>query len=188
MEQPELFRYTLDLLEQLDITYFVVGSLASMAYGEPRSTLDIDIVIDPTEAQLKSLLEGYPDNDFYVSHEAARTALKQRSQFNVIRPDSGNKIDFMIARGDAWSKEQIAGRRRLKLLPDREGFAARVEDVILGKLAYFKEGGSEKHLRDIGGILKMSAGRIDQSYIDRWIHDLDLRNEWLAVLERIKEE
>jgi hypothetical protein len=186
MEQPELFHYTLDLLERLGITYFVVGSFASMAYGEPRSTLDIDIVIDPTEAQLKSLLDGFPNNDFYVSHEAAREALKQRSQFNVIRPDSGNKIDFMIARGDAWSKEQIAGRRRLKLLPDREGFAARVEDVVLGKLIYFKEGGSEKHLRDIGGILKMSASRIDHSYIERWVHALDVQNEWLAVLERMK--
>jgi hypothetical protein len=125
MEQPELFRYTLDLLERLQITYFVVGSFASMAYGEPRSTLDIDIVIQPTEAQLDSLLDAYPDSDFYVSREAAREALKRRGQFNVIRPDSGNKIDFMIARGDTWSTEQIAGRRRMKLLPDREGFAAR---------------------------------------------------------------
>jgi hypothetical protein len=79
MEQPELFRYTIDLLERLGITYFVVGSLASMAYGEPRSTLDIDIVIDPTSPQLDALLNGYPDNDFYLSKDAARAAHRLRT-------------------------------------------------------------------------------------------------------------
>src|SRR4051812_312195 len=98
MEQPELFRYTIEALERLGVTYMVVGSLASSTYGEPRSTLDIDIVIDPTAAQLEALCDQFPDDDFYVSREAARAALRDRAQFNVLRSDTGNKIDFMIAR------------------------------------------------------------------------------------------
>ncbi|HEY7117401.1 MAG TPA: hypothetical protein VH475_12490 [Tepidisphaeraceae bacterium] len=185
MEQPELFRYTIELLERLGVTYFVVGSFASMAYGEPRSTLDIDIVIDPTPEQVEQICDAFPDPDFYVSREAARAAASIHGQFNVIRPDSGNKIDFMIARGDAWSAEQITGRRRLNLLPDRQGFAARPEDVIIGKLIYFKEGGSEKHLRDIASILKMNGATLDHSYIQRWVSELDLVAEWQAVLTRV---
>jgi hypothetical protein len=185
MEQPELFRYTIDVLERLGITYFVVGSFASMAYGEPRNTLDIDVVIEPTADQIDLLCDAFPDPDFYVSREAARAALAARSQFNVIRPDTGNKVDFMIARGDAYAAEQIAGRRRLKLMPDREGFAARAEDVILGKLLYYKEGGSEKHLRDIGGILRLSGARIDRTYIEKWAGELEVDEEWRAVLGRV---
>jgi hypothetical protein len=186
MEQRELFRYTIDVLERLGVTYFVVGSLASSAYGEPRSTLDIDIVIAPSSAQLEAICDQFPHDDFYVSRDAARAALRDRTQFNVIRPDTGNKIDFMIAKDDAWSREQIAGRRRLRVLADQEGFAARPEDVVLGKLLYFREGGSEKHLRDIASMLKMNRARIDQTYLDRWIAELGVAEEWQAVLERLR--
>jgi hypothetical protein len=185
MEQHELFRFTIDVLEHLEIEYMVVGSFASMAYGEPRSTLDIDIVIDVTEEQLERLCDAFPENDFYVSRDAARAALRQRSQFNVIRPDTGNKIDFMITREDAWSREEMSGRRRLNLLPGREGFAARAEDVIIGKLIYYKEGGSDKHLRDVAGILKTNRSTVDLAYVERWVSELELAEEWRAVLSRL---
>jgi hypothetical protein len=185
MDQSEVFRFTIEALERLGITYFVVGSIASMAYGEPRSTLDIDIVIDVTPAHLELLCDAFPDSEFYLSREAARSGLQHRSQFNVLHPDSGNKIDFMFAKADPWSREQVLGRRRMKLLPDREGFAARAEHVILGKLLYYKEGGSEKHLRDITGMMKMSGGRIDRGYIERWVSELDLEEEWRAVVTRL---
>jgi hypothetical protein len=185
MEQPELLQYAIQSLERLGITYMVVGSLASSVYGEPRSTLDIDIVIAPTAVELEELCEAFPAPDFYVSKEAARDALRRRSQFNVLHPMSGNKIDFMIASGDAWCREQIAGRRRLKLAAGQDYYAARPEDVILGKLLYFKEGGSEKHLRDVAAIMKKNGPRIDRGYLDRWVEQLDLTEEWQAILARL---
>jgi hypothetical protein len=188
MEQAEVFRFTIDALERLGITYFVVGSVASMAYGEPRSTMDIDIVIEPTPAQLDQLCDAFPDSDFYVSKDAARSSMRQRTQFNVIHPDSGNKIDFIFASGDQWSREQISGRRRLRLLPDKEGFAAGPEHIIIGKLLYYKEGGSEKHLRDVAGMMKMSGERVDRAYVERWVAELDLAQEWQAVLTRLATE
>ena len=91
----------------------------------------------------------------------------------------------MIARGDPWSREQIARRRRLKLIGEQEGFAARAEDVIIGKLIYFQEGGSEKHLRDIASMMKMNRSKIDEEYLDRWVEALGLTEEWQAVLRRL---
>ena len=91
----------------------------------------------------------------------------------------------MIASGDPWSREQIAGRRRLNLAPGHDYYAARPEDVILGKLLYFKEGGSEKHLRDVAAIMKKNADRIDREYLDRWVVELDLTEEWHAILTRL---
>src|SRR5258706_250379 len=130
----------------------VVGSCASMAYGEPRMTQDIDIVVDLQPSQLLALCEAFPLPEFYVSKEAAASAIEHQSQFNVIHPDPGNKIDFIVPKDDPWSREQVNRRQRIRMLEQLEGFAARPEDIIIGKMIFYQEGGSEKHLRDIEGI------------------------------------
>jgi hypothetical protein len=185
VDQAELFRYVIQALEDLHLTYMVVGSFASGAYGEARLTQGIDIVIDPTVQHIDRLCAAFPPDEFYVSREAALAALRPGGQFNVIHPGSGNKIDFMIARADAWGREQLARRRRLLLLPDQEGFAARPEDVIIGKMIYYAEGGSEKHLRDVAGILKVTGAEVDRGYVARWADQLGLVPIWEAILRRI---
>ena len=62
------------------------------------------------------------------------------------------------------------------------------EDVIIKKMEYYREGGSEKHLRDITGILKVSAGEIDQGYIVEWAQRLGLEPIWTAIQQRLTEE
>lgn len=185
MEQLDLLRFTLDALERLDIPHMVVGSFASGVYGEPRFTNDIDIVIAPTPEQLDGLCVAFAGDEFYVSPEVARDALRRRGQFNVIHSDTSNKIDFMIARSDAWGEQQVARRARVRILPDRDGFAARPEDLIISKLLYYQEGGSEKHLRDITGMLKMSPAKIDREYVERWAATLKVSEEWHAVVDRL---
>jgi hypothetical protein len=164
----------------------IVGSFASSAHGEPRMTQDIDIVIEPTPAQLDQLCAAFPADDYYVSRDAARAALARRDQFNVIHPDSGNKIDFMIARADAWGREQVARRAMMPILPNRDAYVAKAEDVIIAKLLYYQEGGSEKHLRDITGVLKTSGAAVDRAYVDRWARELGVLDEWNAVLSRLQ--
>jgi hypothetical protein len=164
----------------------LVGSLASSAYGDPRMTRDIDFVIDMTAAQVRTLCAAFPSDQFYVSPEAALQALSlPAGQFNVIHPESGNKIDFMIARRDAWGKEQVSRRQRVQILPEISGYAARPEDVVLGKLLYYQEGGSEKHLRDIASILKVGGDAVDRGYIERWATDLGVPDIWQAILNRV---
>jgi hypothetical protein len=70
-------------------------------------------------------------------------------------------------------------------LPDRVGVVARPEDVILGKLWYYAEGGSEKHLRDIAAILKVSGTAVDQEYITRWAEKLGYADVWQALVHRL---
>ena len=129
MEQPDLLRFAIETLDRLHITYMVVGSIASSAYGEPRSTQDIDIVIDVTPQQIQQLCTAFSPADFYVSVEAALSATRRPgSQFNVLDPSSGTKIDFMIARNDQWGREQVERRQKLELATNLEGYAARPED------------------------------------------------------------
>jgi hypothetical protein len=187
LEQSDLLRRVLEVLDGLKIPYFLVGSLASAAYGEPRLTQDIDLVITLSADQTAALCAAFPSDDFYVSLPAAEQAVRSRGQFNVIHPASGNKVDFMIARVDPWDRSQLARRREVPVFPDRPAYVAAPEDVILGKLLYYAEGGSEKHLRDITGILRVSGELVDRDYVAHWAKQLHVEEIWRAVLERLGE-
>ena len=54
-------------------------------------------------------------------------------------------------------------------------------------MEYYKGGGSEKHLRDIAGILKISGESIDRQYVSKWARRLGLEGIWNAVQKRIGE-
>ena len=182
LEQIELFRLVTDLLARLQIPYVVVGSFASGVYGEPRMTRDIDIVIDPNSRQVEQLVRSFPPEEFYVSHEAALAALSQRGQFNVIHPESGNKIDFIMVPDDEWGRQQLSRRRRFGSPGEPEWYAASPEDVIIAKMIYFREGESEKHLRDIASMLRVSGQTIDRNDVGTWAARLGLAEIWQKVL------
>ena len=185
MNQHELLRFTIDVLESLHVDYLIVGSFASAVYGEPRSTHDIDIVVELNPESVEAICDAFPSPEFYVSREAAREALASRRMFNVIHPRSGNKIDFMIVRDDAWGRSQMSRRIRKPIVADVEAYLAAPEDIILGKLWFYDEGGSEKHLRDIVAMLQVSGGDIDREYIEHWCAELELAEAWRAVLRRL---
>src|SRR5207248_6689423 len=107
-------------------------------------------------------------------------------QFNVLHADTGNKIDFIIPKDDAWSRAQLSRRQRIPLLEGLEGFAARPEDIIIGKMLFYQEGGSEKHLRDIAGMMRISGAEIDSSYIECWAGSMNLTDIWDAILKRLQ--
>jgi hypothetical protein len=181
VEQTDLLRYAVLALERLSIPYAIVGSFASGVWGESRFTQDIDILIEIDHARLLALCAAFPDGEFYVSEVAAREAVTRQGQFNVIHPASGNKIDFMIA-GDSRAKTQIARRKYIALFSDLNGAVAAPEDVILGKLIYYEEGRSDKHLRDIAGILKLRGDSIDREYLSNAADQLGLANMWRSIL------
>jgi hypothetical protein len=188
VEQVDLLRYVVEVLEERGITYMVVGCFASGAYGEPRLTQDIDIVVDLRPDQVEPLCAAFPEEDYYVSREAALNAVVRREQFNIIHPASGNRIDLIIARKDAWGQAQLSRRQRMRVFPDRDVYFARPEDIIISKMAYYREGGSEKHLRDITGIMKVSGEEVDTAYIRQWAEKLGLTEIWQAIVRRLSKK
>ena len=186
MNQADLLRQVLEVLEEMGITYMVVGSIASSSYGEPRMTQDIDVLVSLTPDDAEPLTRAFPSPDYYVSLEAAREAIVHGGQFNVIHPASGNKVDFMMAPRDPWGREQLSRRQRVRILPDTEGYTARPEDIIISKMKYYHQGGSEKHLRDITGIVKISVKDVDFKYITGWAEKLELSKIWEAILRRVE--
>ena len=186
MNQAELLRYMVDTLESLGIEYMVSGSQASIYYGEPRMTQDIDVIADVTPSHLPPLLERFAAPEFYVSEEAARDATATCGQFNIIHSPTGLKIDVVVRKDTPYPQVEFERRRREPILPGRDAYFARPEDVILNKLLYFQRGGSERHLRDIAGMLRVSGAEIDTGYIDDWAQRLGVGDIWQAVRRRVE--
>lgn len=185
MEQHELLLHVVNCYEQLKIPYLITGSIASIAYGEPRFTNDIDIVADIKTEQIDPLKKYFPDKDFYLEKESIKKAIVFRGQFNIIHPASGLKIDVIISRQDSFDKSRFSRSKRLQISENESADFAAPEDVILKKLEYFKQGGSEKHLRDIASMLKISDELIDQNYILFWAEKLAVKDIWENLLNKI---
>lgn len=183
MPEPSLFEPFIVRLERLGIPYFVTGSMAGIVYGEPRLTHDVDIVIALSSRDIRAFVDAFPLEEFYCPPEevlAIEVRRGQRGHCNLIHHDSGFKADIYIA-FDELHRWALAHRRTIPLDGLRVSVAP-IEYVILRKLEYFREGKSEKHVRDIRGMLEVSPAQIDRSFLQEWIVRLGLSAEWDRVV------
>ena len=124
-----------------------------------------------------------PNGEFYCPPEdilAIEARRGQRGHCNLIHHDTGFKADIYIA-FDELHQWALAHRRTVPL----DGLnisVAPVEYVILPKLEYFREGKSEKHVRDIRGMLEVSPDEVDRPFLEQWITRLGLTAEWRRIL------
>lgn len=186
MGTDELLRRIATTLEELDVPYLVTGSMATMLYGEPRFTNDIDVVVRLTPELVSAFCSAFPDDEFYLDEKRVEQAVARRSQFNIIHPRSGLKVDVMIAEDSAFERSRFARARREHPAPEFSASFASPEDAILKKLQFYRDGGSEKHVRDIVAVLEISGDEIDRAYIEQWVDRLDVREVWEAILKRQK--
>jgi hypothetical protein len=188
MELYELLARVVETFERLRIPYLVTGSVASMAYGEPRLTNDIDLVAGIQEEDIPGLLAAFPANAFYLSEQAIREGIQRQGQFNIIHPGSGLKVDVIIRKDTPFDRSRFVRARTLRPVESYEAAFASAEDVIIKKMEYYREGESDKHLRDITGILKVSGNEIDETYIVEWADRLGLRPIWDTIKRRLMEK
>lgn len=157
--------------------------MASVAYGEPRATRDIDVVVDLAPADVSALADYFPAEDFYLDRDAAADAAGGGGQFNVVHPASGFKIDFFVA-GDAVERSQLDRARRLSAVEDLEARFSPPEELIVKKLQYYQAGGSDKHLRDVAAILDISGESIDRDRTRRLATEIGVEEIWSELLAR----
>lgn len=172
----EVLAATIGMLDGAGVPFMITGSLASSYYGEPRSTRDIDIVIDADAEKLDRLVSAIEGAGWYVDSAVAHEALRERSQFNAIA-SGGDKIDFIVRRDRPFSIEEFGRRRRVDLL-GRPGFIVSVEDLIIAKLEWAAETESERQLRDVRSMLDVGRDAIDSAYVAGWVARLGLEDAW----------
>lgn len=168
-------------LNALGVPWMTVGSIASSAYGERRSTLDLDVVAIVQRHSAAQFLREFPEKDFYCPPFdviAAESARKEHGQFNIIHQHSIYKADIYIATGSELERWAFANRRSL-MVGETAVWLAPPEFVIVHKLEFFREGGSEKHLRDIRGML--DATDVDLAFLEKEISKRGLTDAWKQV-------
>ncbi|MEI8340799.1 MAG: hypothetical protein WCH43_04575 [Verrucomicrobiota bacterium] len=183
MLEPELFLLFVRPLNRAGIRYVISGSVASIFYGEPRLTHDVDFIVFLNPRDSQKLCAVFPDTEFYVpplETILAEATRERDGHFNIIHRDTGFKADFYPTGRDelnAWafhSKYQVEfGGEPITL--------ASPEYVIVRKLEYYREGHAEKHLRDIRAILAVSGEQLNRVNLSEWIQRRGLESEWRLV-------
>jgi hypothetical protein len=174
----ELLAEIVRALDAAEVPHMVAGSLASTHHGEPRSTQDIDLVIDPSEATLAAFVAGLDSERFYVGD--ALGALERRDQFNVIDLTTGWKVDLVIRKDRAFSRSEL-DRRQPVVIAGVSTSVATAEDTILAKLEWAKEGGSERQRRDVVAMLTVQRDTLDTDYLYRWADELGVSEDLKAA-------
>jgi hypothetical protein len=164
-----------ETLDRAGIGHMIVGSFASTLYGPPRTTQDIDLVVDIATESLHRFLELVDHNRFYIPEDSAKQAVLDAGQFNVIDLDSTWKLDLMALGDDPFSATQFA-RRQPAVIDGAEVYVASAEDTVLAKLRWHRLGGSDRQLRDVSGVLEVMAGHLDETYLDHWANELGVRD------------
>ena len=162
-ELSAFFSYVVEVLESLDIPYMVVGGFAAIFYGEPRLTIDVDIVVDMKPSHVPSFVAAFPIPDYYVSESAIRDSLQRCYPFNVIQPYTGAKVDLVPFSRDPFTRAAFERRQRIEY--DAFGHTAAFispEDIVVAKLIAFRETSSDKHLQDARGVLVTQWGLLDE--------------------------
>jgi hypothetical protein len=176
-----------DVLESLQVPYFVVGSLASAVYGVTRATMDADLVADLRTGHAEPLAHGL-GNAFYADPDTIRDAILRRSSFNVIHLATAFKVDMFVCRDQPYDREQLRRRtpRPVGREPGRMAYFATVEDTVLSKLVWYRAGGdvSQRQWADVVGMLRVQRGDVDGEYLRAWAQELGLAN----LLERAVRE
>jgi hypothetical protein len=175
LENIDIVREVVAAFEKLKIAYALGGSWASSYYGESRSTRDADLVVEPFPGK-EAELAGSFGPDYYVSLDALKRAVRDRSTCNIINSSAGFKVDIFVCKDRPF--EQSLMRRRVQCaLPaysDRQFAFVSPEDIVLIKLEWYRLGGevSDNQWSDILGVLRTQAGRLDERYLSQWAQEL----------------
>jgi hypothetical protein len=181
MPAPDPLAPFIEPLERLALPYCITGSVAASVYGEPRLTADIDIVLVLRVSDIPALRSAFPEAEYYVPPtETMREAMDRTTggMFNLIHHQSQFKADLYLASRDPLHAWALENRRRIDL-GGSGAWIAPPEYVIVRKLEFLRDGGSDKHLRDIRFILAATA--VDRSFIETEVGHRGLHGQWKKV-------
>jgi len=161
----------INAFNDLGLSYYIGGSIASSAYGIARSTLDVDLILELDTSLIQPLVNKLK-GEYYIDPEMINDAIKKKTSFNIIHLKSMLKIDVFILKDELYSKKAFDRKVKDKLDDDAESiyiYLCSPEDIILHKLEWFKSGGevSERQWLDLG-VIKIQFEKLDKDYLKMW--------------------
>lgn len=180
----------LEALKASKVDYMIGGAIAEWAWGEPRATQDLDVVINLPIKSIGKFSKELEKRDMLVPADIILdTIAEDRADIplNAIHMHSGLKADLYLMReGDAL--RQSAFKRRVLVdygSPIGKVFVHAPEDLIIYKLMYLGLSGQPKHARDIAAILKANKGKLDLKHIEAWVAQLGLGATWEGLKDNV---
>lgn len=183
MSLVELFRRFTHPLNELAIPYMATGAVAAIVYGEPRLTLDLDLVLELAPGKAAGFAAAFPAEEFYVppletiQREAERP---EHGHFNLLHHGSGLRADIYLASNDPLDTWGLAHRRQ-ESMGGEPVWVAPAEYVIVRKLEYFRQGRSTKHVTDIRAMLRIRPDLVDLPTLADFVRRRRLEPEWEQV-------
>jgi len=167
--------------QRLEVEYYVGGSVASGVLGEPRQTLDADLIVAMFARQAAPLVEAL-QGDFYADLSSIVGAIEHQSSFNLIHLATMVKVDVYVSWRSEFARSQFARRIRANLSADGPPlvvYLASAEDTVLAKLDWYRQGGrvSDRQWRDVLGVLKVQTQALDLAYLRDWAARLGLTDD-----------
>jgi len=173
----------LDCLRRLNrsgLSYMVTGSMASNFWGIPRTTHDLDFVIQIPPRSVPDLVREFA-GDYYLDELSIRAAYQPPHQFNAIHLGSDLKVDFWLLKPVPFEREMFNRRMRV-VYHEEPAWCATAEDVLLHKLVWNRISPSDRQLGDVAGIVAVQGDRLDRDYLRKWAVELGLIDEVESAL------
>ncbi|MEZ5344588.1 MAG: DUF6036 family nucleotidyltransferase [Pyrinomonadaceae bacterium] len=161
----------------------LVGSMALVHYANPRSTVDIEIVINIMPEDIDRFIAEF-EQEYYIPEGAAKKAILNKAMFNLLNNRTILKIDCVVLKESEYDLNAFSRRKKVNYAGDFDVWIISKEDLILSKLLWAKKSGSERQLLDVAGIIRNG---FDKVYVDAWAKELELADflaESFELLER----
>lgn len=163
------------VLAELDIRYYITGSVAAIAYGEPRTAGDLNLVLAASMADVDRLTAAVEANGFYVlTLDGVKPG--RMAALRMIHTASISKASLLISGPDDFELGKFFRTRLIGFpgLPDLNFISP--EDLVLSKLLWGQHTEPEKQWRDVLGVVKVQADRLDDSYLSLWAKRLGIKD------------
>lgn len=171
-EQLEFVKLIAERLQSAGLDYMLTGSMAMAVYATPRMTRDVDIVLECTASDVDTLVSLFAA-DCYIDRASVAEAVSTQGMFNIVHNEWIIKGDFVVRKNDPYRRIEFDRRRTIDVAGTTLSIVT-PEDLLLSKLVWARESGSELQRRDVVEILE-SAVELDRPYVDAWAEQLGVR-------------
>jgi hypothetical protein len=183
-------KLVIEALNAAGVEYLIGGAIAEWAWGEPRATQDLDLVVNIPIKSVNKLSKELEKRNMLIPAEIILdNILEDRADIpiNAIHMYSGLKADlYPMREGDELRQSAFQRREQVDYGPPiGKVYIHSPEDLIVYKLMYFGLSQQSKHSRDIAAILKSKKSDLDLDYVEGWVTRLGLSSLWKEMLDNV---